>query len=138
MEPATSEISNNPGKSSPSASVLLVDDEALIRWALSERFSQAGYEVREAGDGTSALAYFREGEPRIDLVVLDVQLPDANGIDLLKQIQRLCPSCRVILMTAFGTTDILQDARDNGAYDLLRKPFDIDHMFDTVQRALSQ
>jgi DNA-binding NtrC family response regulator len=117
--------------------VLIVDDEALIRWALSDRFSRAGYEVCEASDGASALGHFRPGAPRIDLVLLDVNLPDANGIDLLKQIKRLCGSCRVVLMTAFGTPDTLQDARHNGAYDVLSKPFDIDDMLQTANRALA-
>jgi DNA-binding NtrC family response regulator len=68
--------------------------------------------------------------------VLDVNLPDANGIDLLKQIRHLCRTCRVVFMTAFGTLNILHEARDKGAYDLLPKPFDLDHMLQTVRRAV--
>ena len=121
---------------SPPARVLVVDDEALIRWSLNERLSSAGYEVHEAGDGASALNYFRDGAPRIDVVVLDLKLPDADGVDLLKEIRRLSPTCRVILMTAFGTTDKLVDARNNGAYDVVSKPFNLDKMLQAVERAL--
>jgi DNA-binding NtrC family response regulator len=117
--------------------VLVVDDEALIRWSLNERLSSAGYEVEEAEDGASALSYFREGAPRVDLVVLDLKLPDIDGVDLLKQIKRLCPACRVVLMTAFGTPDKLADARNSGAYDVVAKPFNLDKMLRVVEGALA-
>lgn len=134
---AECEIFDMVERISPHTRVLVVDDEGLIRWSLNERLSTAGYEVLEAGDGASALSYFREGAPRIDLVVLDLKLPDVDGVDLLKQIKRLCPSCRVILMTAFGTPDKLLDARNNGAYDVVAKPFNLDKMLQTVERALA-
>lgn len=136
MTPETSEISATARKISPPPRVLVVDDEALIRWALTDRLASAGCLVCEAGDGCSTLRYFREGAPQIDVVVLDVNLPDANGLDLLTQIRHLCPTCRVILMTAFRTPETLQRAQDNGAYDLLSKPFDLDDMLQTVRRAV--
>jgi two-component system, NtrC family, nitrogen regulation response regulator GlnG len=136
MTPETSEISATTRRISSAPRVLVVDDEPLIRWALSDRLASAGCLVCEAGDGCSALDYFREGASRIDLVVLDVNLPDANGLDLLKQIRHLCPACPVVLMTASATADTLQEARDNGAYDLLPKPFDLDDMLQTVRRAV--
>jgi two-component system, NtrC family, response regulator AtoC len=119
------------------ARVLVVDDEALIRWSLTERLSSVGYDVEEAGDGASALCYFREGAPRVDLVVLDLKLPDADGVDLLKQITRLCPTCRVVLMTAFSTSDTIADARASGAYDVIAKPFNLDKMLQVVECALA-
>jgi CheY-like chemotaxis protein len=93
MELGTREISGTTKRISPSTGVLIVDDEPLIRWSLSERLSSAGYEVWETADGASALDYYREGASPIDLVVLDVKLPDANGIDLLKHINRMRPTC---------------------------------------------
>jgi two-component system nitrogen regulation response regulator GlnG len=136
MQPSTREKSNVTTRIFPSLRALIVDDEALIRWALSKRFSQAGYEVCEASDGASALAHFRPGAPRIDLVLQDVNLPDANGIELLTQIKRLCCTCRVVLMTAFDTPATLEEARRGGAYEVLPKPFDIDDMLETAQRGL--
>jgi two-component system nitrogen regulation response regulator GlnG len=136
MKPAISEISSNTRGIFSLGQVLIVDDEALIRWALTECFSSAGYDVSEAADGATALARLREGHSPIDIVVLEVNLPDASGIDLLKQINRLCPTCRVILMTAFVPPDVLREACGHGAYDLLPKPFELDHMLDTAQRAL--
>lgn len=123
-------------KISPPVRVLVVDDEALIRWSLNERLSGAGYQVYEAGDGVAALRYFRDGATPIDVVVLDLKLPDTDGVTLLKQIKRICPTCRVIVMTAFGTPDKLAEARDSGAYDVLPKPFNLDKMLHAVERAL--
>jgi DNA-binding NtrC family response regulator len=137
MKTAACEIFDMAEKISPPARVLVVDDEALIRWSINERLSSAGYEVQEAEDGASTLGYFRDGAPRIDVVVLDLKLPDADGVDLLRKIKRLCPGCRVILMTAFGTPDKLLDARKAGAYDVVPKPFNLDQMLQTVERALA-
>lgn len=136
METIAREIFSMTEKIFPLVRVLVVDDEALIRWSLNERLSGAGYQVYEAGDGVAALRYFGDGATPIDVVVLDLKLPDTDGVTLLKQIRRICPTCRVILMTAFGTPDKLAEARDSGAYDVLPKPFNLDKMLHAVERAL--
>ena len=120
---------------SPPARILVVDDEPLIRWALNERLSSAGYHVDEAEDGASTLAYFRNGEPPIDLVLLDLKLPDSDGVTLLKMIKRASPSCRVILMTAFGKAETLEEAERSGVEDVLVKPFDLDLAVQAVEHA---
>jgi two-component system, NtrC family, response regulator AtoC len=135
MEPFEQKFSDVSRQFSPPARILVVDDETLIRWALNERLSSLGYHVDEAGDGASTLAYFRDGAPPIDLVLLDLKLPDADGVTLLKKIKHHSPTCRVILMTAFGTAETLQDARDNGVDEVLAKPFDLDLMVQAVERA---
>ena len=128
-------ISGMARQFSPPARILVVDDETLIRWALNQRLSSAGYHVDEAKDGASALAYFRAGEPPIDLVLLDLKLPDVDGVTLLKMIKRRSPLCRVILMTAFGTAETLQEARNSGVEDVLAKPFDLELAVKAVERA---
>ena len=135
MEALEQEFSGTARQFSPPARILVVDDETLIRWALNERLSSLGYHVDEAGDGASTLAFFREGAPPVDLVLLDLKLPDSDGVTLLKKIKHRSPACRVILMTAFGTAEKLQDARDNGVDEVLAKPFDLDLMVQAVERA---
>jgi DNA-binding NtrC family response regulator len=135
MEPLERKFSDVTQQFSPPAHILVVDDEPLIRWALNERLSSLGYHVDEAGDGASTLAYFRDGALPIDLVLLDLKLPDSDGVTLLKKIKHRSPACRVILMTAFGTAEKLQDARDSGVDDILAKPFDLDLMVRAVERA---
>jgi DNA-binding NtrC family response regulator len=119
---------------SPPGRILVVDDEPLIRWALNERLSSAGYHVDQAEDGASTLAYFRAGEPPIDLVLLDLKLPDSDGVTLLKIIKRHSPSCRVILMTAFGAAEKLLEAQKSGVEEVLAKPFDLDLVLQVVER----
>ena len=81
----------------PNATVLVVDDEPLIRWSLVNRLKEEGYRTLEAGTAGEAVAQHREGA---DLVLLDFALPDANGLDVLKQIKETDPDTLVIMLTA--------------------------------------
>ena len=121
-------------KKSPSLRVLVVDDEALIRWSLSESFTDAGYSVTEAGDGASAISEAREG-PQFDAIVLDYRLPDSNDLHLLATIRGLQPEAAVVMMTAFGTPEVTSGALKLGAYRVVAKPFDVHDMVDLVGRA---
>ena len=121
----------------PIGRVLVVDGEALIRWSLAEGLSAAGYEVHEAGDGSETLAYFQADAAPFDLVLLDLELPDADGVSLLKRIRQICPGCRVILMTAFGAPDTLQEAQKAGVHTVAPKPFQLERMVEMVRRALA-
>lgn len=125
-----------PEQNSPIGRILIVDDEALIRWSLSQRLAAAGYEICQAADGASTLAQFHEDSPPFDLVLLDLKLPDTDGVALLKHIKRVCPTCRVILMTAFGAPDAMQEAHDHGVDGVVPKPFDLERMVGVIERAL--
>lgn len=113
--------------------VLVVDDEFLIRWALGERLAATGYRVVEAEDGRSATRLFGPG---IDAVLLDLRLPDADGVDLLRQFKRIAPGTRVFLMSAYVTPDVEAEARACGAEDVVHKPFDVDDMIARVRAVL--
>ncbi|MEP7304362.1 MAG: response regulator [Acidobacteriota bacterium] len=104
--------------------VLVVDDESLIRWSLTETLAEDGHRVAEAGDGAAALELLRSAEP-FDVVLLDYHLPDSNGLVLLGAISRLTPQAVVIMMTAFGTPEMVEDALRLGAYQVASKPFDV-------------
>jgi two-component system, NtrC family, response regulator AtoC len=113
--------------------VLVVDDEKLIRWSLKERLQAAGYHVSEAADGAEALRRVEEGA---DLVLLDLKLPDADGVSLLKTIKDLMPDVPVILMTGAPTVKTAVEAMKEGAYHYLNKPIDHDELLHLVERAL--
>lgn len=118
------------------AAVLIVDDEALIRWFVAESLETAGYQVLEAGSAREALACFQDGGSPVAVVILDLKLPDSSDLGLLRRIQQLAPSCRVILMTAHGTPDILEEALHAGAFAVLPKPFDVTKVQRLVADAL--
>ena len=128
------EMSPTAAKKSPSPSVLVVDDEALIRWSLAESLSDAGYTVSEAGDGASAVARASEGQA-FDAIVLDYRLPDSNDLHLLETIRGLQPRAAVVMMTAFGTPELTSGALRLGAFRVVPKPFDVHDMVDVVAQA---
>jgi DNA-binding NtrC family response regulator len=115
------------------ATLLLVDDEELVRWSLRERFRREGYTIVEAGTAASALEQINAG---IDLVLLDYRLPDGDGLTVLRRIKEASPDTPVILMTAFSTVENAVEAMKHGAYHYLNKPFNLDDVAITVEKAL--
>jgi DNA-binding NtrC family response regulator len=137
MVPATAgfpEMSPQTGKKSPGLRILVVDDEPLIRWSLAEVLAESGHAVEEAGDGVSAVAAL-SGGPGFDVVILDFRLPDANDLSLLDTIRQVSPRTRIIMMTAFGTPEMVDGALELGAYRVVPKPFDVHAMARLVAEA---
>jgi DNA-binding NtrC family response regulator len=117
----------------PNAAVLVVDDEALIRWSLVERLRADGHEVIEAETGAEALERVKDG---VDLVLLDYRLPDIDGVTVLRRIKERDPDVLVILLTAFATVETAVEAMKVGAYHFANKPFNVDDVAHTVANAL--
>ena len=104
--------------------ILIVDDEMLIRWALSQALGASGCVVAEAGSAREARAALGAGT--FDVIVLDFRLPDTNELELLRHIRMVSPSSAVIMMTAFGTPETIDEARRLGVKRVFEKPIDLD------------
>jgi two-component system, NtrC family, response regulator AtoC len=115
------------------ATILVVDDEQLIRWSLAERLRADGYEVVEAATGAQALERVADG---VDLVLLDYKLPDIDGVTVLRKIKEDDPDILAILLTAFATIETAVEAMKIGAYHFANKPFNLDDISLTVAKAL--
>lgn len=121
---------------SMSAEILIVDDEANLRKTLAEILSARGYSVRQADDGSSAIELLREATP--DLIFSDWKMPQVGGEKLLQYLRgepRLA-AIPVIVITAFGSSHSAIEAVRLGAYDFVTKPFDLDEIVLTAERAL--
>jgi DNA-binding NtrC family response regulator len=113
--------------------LLVVDDEALIRWAASSTLSDAGYEVAQAADGAEARR--QSASKQFDLALLDLRLPDTDGLTLMRDILTQQPQCRFIVMTAFRTPELTANASATGV-PVLDKPFSMPDMLRLVDDVL--
>jgi len=111
--------------------VLVVDDEPLIRWSVTECLSDAGCDVEQAADAASALRTVTTNPVPFDVVVLDLRLPDMDDLSLLATLRQLIPMATLILMTAFGTPEIMLRAASLGA-TVLDKPFELNDLRSLV------
>jgi two-component system, NtrC family, nitrogen regulation response regulator GlnG len=117
------------------ALILVADDDRAIRTVLAEALSRQGHEVRTTGNAATLWSWVSDGIG--DLVITDVILPDENGLDLIPRIRRLRSDLRVIAMSAQNTLLTAVKAAERGAFEYLPKPFDLDELVSTVERALN-
>ncbi len=118
----------------PQQTVLVVDDEIKMRRLLDIMLTQMGYDVLQAGDGQEALALMQTSV--VDLVITDLRMPVLDGIGLLKQLREQGNDLPVIVITAYGTVETAVDAMKYGASDYILRPFELESVTATVQRAL--
>jgi len=136
----TTVAGNFPGAAEKwrSSPVLVVDDEALMRWSVTETLAEQGWHVTEAVDGVSAMDAFSEIADAQGVVFLDLWLPDSNDLHVLAAMHRQSPGTPVILMTAHGTPDLIDEARALGAFAVIDKPFDLNELIPLVNAAARQ
>jgi two-component system nitrogen regulation response regulator GlnG len=116
------------------ASILIADDDRAIRTVLSQALTRAGHDVRTTGSGKTLWQWVDRGDG--DLVITDVVMPDANGLDIIPRIRQQRPGLRVIVMSAQNTLLTAVKATERGAFEYLAKPFDLKKLVETVERAL--
>jgi DNA-binding NtrC family response regulator len=119
----------------PRGGVLVVDDEPLIRWSIAEALNDYGYSVVEAGTARAAVEELTRAGDRFCVVVLDLRLPDSDGLLLLTRLRDLAPRAQIIMMTAHGTREMADEAHARGAYGFMSKPFEISAMASMVDAA---
>ena len=117
-------------------SVLIIDDEAAIRESLQTLLEMDGYETETAASGKEGLA--RAGERPFDLILLDVALPDTNGIDLLAELHQRDANLPVIIITAYGTVENAVRAMQSGAANFVQKPWDNEKLLADVRAAVAR
>lgn len=117
------------------AKILVVDDEHSVRWAFERALQKAGYQVTLAETGLKGLALYESIQP--DLVLLDIRMPEMDGLTVLKNIREKDPTAQVIVMTAYSDMETTVTAMKLGAYDFLTKPFNIEDCLSLISRGLS-
>ena len=118
----------------PAEKILVIDDERLVRWSLRQKCEEWGYQVIEAVSGEPGLRQAQHESP--DLVLLDVRMPDLNGIQVLEQLKKSPDAPAVIMITADPQLDDVKSALKLGAYDFIGKPLDFEELHVTIQNAL--
>jgi DNA-binding NtrC family response regulator len=126
---------NSPATAkNPAPRILVVDDEALLRWSIVEMLTSAGYTVSDAGTGGEARRLLDRTDEPIDALVLDFRLPDATGLDLLAAARRRGRTCPAILMTAYGSPETVDQAMAAGVREVVAKPFDLTDLLHVVEK----
>ena len=115
--------------------ILVVDDAAFMRLMIKDVLTKNGYtEIEEAGDGELAVQAYQAG--RQDLVILDITMPNKDGLEALKEIKAIDGNSRVVMCSAMGQEAMVVDAIKLGALDFIVKPFKPDRIIQTVKNIL--
>ncbi len=117
-------------------SILIVDDELVVRDSLEKWFASEGYETRGAGSGREALVAIQEKE--WDLALIDIKMPGMDGMELHSRLREVAPDLTVIIMTGYASVETAVQALKRGAYDYITKPIDPDELVHLVSNALGR
>ncbi|WP_322818758.1 response regulator [Tepidiforma sp.] len=114
------------------ATILVVDDAAFMRMRMSKILTEAGYEVIQAENGLEAVQKYQSARP--DAVLMDITMPEMDGLTALKEIRKVDPNAKVAMVTALGQQQIVLEAVKNGAKDFLVKPAEADRVLAAVSK----
>lgn len=116
------------------AKILIADDAAFIRKKTSSILSSNGHEVVEAATGLEAIDQFKKSSP--DAVLLDITMPELDGLGALKEIKSLNPAAKIAMVTAMGQQSIVMEALKAGASDFVVKPFETERLLETINKMI--
>ncbi len=114
--------------------IVVADNDASIRSLLNQLLTDEGFNVAEAASGVEVVDKVRTDRP--DLVIMDIRMPELDGLETLSRIKTNSPQTAVLMMTAFGTSNVASRAMELGAFDYITKPFELDKIIHTVRRCL--
>ena len=117
------------------AKILVVDDAEFLRVRITKMLTGSGHEVVEADNGLNAVAKYKEARP--DAVLMDVTMPEMDGLTALKEIRGGDPNARVVMLTALGQESVVLEAIKSGARDFVVKPFEPERVLAALKRALA-
>jgi two-component system response regulator (stage 0 sporulation protein F) len=116
--------------------ILIVDDQKGVRRLLEELFKKEGWDVHSAGDGQQAIDKVEELMPDLDLILMDLKMPNINGLEATRIIMQKNYLIPIIMMTAYGENEVVKQALDAGAKKCISKPFDILVLRDMVNNLM--
>ncbi|MFN3135063.1 MAG: sigma-54-dependent transcriptional regulator [Candidatus Kryptonium sp.] len=116
--------------------ILVVDDEETLRYLLSSELAAEGYEVETAGDGDEAIESIKQKD--YDVVLLDIKMPRVDGFEVLRFIKQNKPEIKVIMLTAYADVKNAIEALKLGASDFVSKPYDLEDILTSINRALGK
>ncbi len=116
--------------------LLIVDDEDDLRELLSQVLSNSGYEIQTASDGAQALSVLKSAT--FDVVLLDIQMPKVDGIQVLKHLKSHKPQTKTIVLTGYADLRNAMEAREFGAKDFISKPYKLEDVLSTIERVLKE
>ena len=114
--------------------IMVVDDAAFMRMRCKKLLTQSGYDVLEAATGAQAVETYKKSKP--DAVLLDITMPDMDGLTALKEMKKLDPDVRIAMVSAMGQQSVVMDALKSGARDFVVKPFEADRVLTTIKKLL--
>ncbi|NMB53298.1 MAG: response regulator [Leptolinea sp.] len=114
--------------------VLVVDDAEFLRVRITKMLTGEGYEVKEAENGAKAVEIYQQIKP--DVVLMDITMPEMDGLTALKNIRGLDPNARIIMLTALGQESVVMEAVKAGAKDFVVKPYDGDRVLQAISKAI--
>lgn len=117
--------------------ILVVDDEEPVRSLMTDFFEDKEHQVIVAANGAQALFRIKETLP--DVIFLDIRMPHMDGVEALRLIKEISPQSVVIIISGIATTDMARDLLENGAFDFINKPFDLEylqHLIGTIEASI--